>query len=143
MDWIIKHGDKRNFACKAAPTINQYESNDDAGLKLSKIFTGLGIHVFWKTPPFLVSFINRRISTSTPSTTSTNGSGSSKNSSSQTREDKQTEDSLRNAFSRNGIDYDHPTNLKSNAQLNYINAALYDGNHRDVSAADLATGQQN
>lgn len=142
LEWIIKHGDKRNFACKAAPTINEYESNDDAGLKLSKIFTGLGIHVFWKTPPFLLSFINRHISTSTPSSSSTNWSGTSSAKSSQTKEDKQTEDALRDAYSRNGFDFDRPTNLKSTTEAAYSNAALNDGEHRDVKAADLAKGQK-
>lgn len=142
LEWIIKHGDKRNFACKAAPTINEYESNDDASLKLSEIFTGLGIYVFWKTPPFLVSFIERRIATSTPSNSSSNWSGTTSSSTNQTKEDKATEDSLRAAFSRNGIDYDHPTNLKSNTKLTYIAAALNDGNHRDVKWGDLAEGQR-
>ncbi len=146
LEWIIKHGDKRNFACKAAATINEYESNDDAWLKLSKIFTGLGIHTFWKTPPFLLSFINRRVgttdttnSTSNKASSTTSGGGSS---SSQSKEDKKTEDALRDAYSRNGFDFDRPTNLKSTTKWAYTSAALYDGNHRDVRAIDLAEWQR-
>lgn len=139
LEWIIKHGDKRNFACKAAPTINQYESNDDAGLKLSEIFTGLGIHVFWKTPPFLLSFIERRLGTKTSDTaSSTDWNGKT----TQSKQDKATEDALRAAFARNGIDYDHPTNLKSNAKLNFMAAALNEGQHRDVRWIDLSEGEK-
>ncbi len=49
---------------------------------------------------------------------------------------------MRDAYSRNGFDFDRPTNLKSTTEAAYSNAALNDGEHRDVKAADLAKGQK-
>lgn len=52
LDWLIKKWDKRNLACKAPPPVNHFQSNNDMNLSFSKIFRGLGIFVFKKTPPY-------------------------------------------------------------------------------------------
>ncbi len=113
LEWLIKNGDKRNLACKAPPTINFYESENDLNFEFSKIFSGVSIFVFWKTPTFLEGFLDRN--------TTTKKEQEKKDIK---REDQETEDSLRRSFKRLWLDFDTPTNFKSSKEQIYQNVAL-------------------
>lgn len=75
------------------------------GLSLSKIFSGVGIHVIWKTPQFLAGFLGRN----NPTDDATKDAGKTGKLS---QADKQTEDAIRDSYKSRGLDYDRPTNIK-------------------------------
>ena len=139
LEWITKNGDKRNFACKAATSIFAYETENDMNLSLSKIFSGLGIFVFWKTPKFLLWFLNRN-DTSTKTSTSSEGSTAAGTSgtTSQTKEDKRTENALRDAFRARWLDYDRPTNLKWSAEKAFAYSGLLNATVGEQPAGNIA-----
>ena len=110
LEWFTKNGDKRNFACKGPPSNFLFQPESDRNLKFSKIFSGLSIFVFWKTPKFMSGFFNRN--------TAANAADQKK------QDDQKTEDSLRLAFKRHGLDYDHPTNLKASKLRTLQDVAL-------------------
>lgn len=107
LEWIIKNGDNRNFACKVSPTINTWESEFDLNIKLSKVFSGAWVFVFWKTPPFMKWFFDRNKQKDT-SSEKTSSSEKSKN-----KEEQQVLDSLKRSFRRHDLDFEKPTNIKA------------------------------
>lgn len=128
LEWITKHGDKRNFACKVI-TINSKETENDMNFDFSKIFSGLGIFVFWKTPKFLLWFVDRNTESAEE------GSDSS---SSQSREDKKTEDALRDAFRARWLNYDRPTDLRWSAEKAFTYAWLTNATVGEQPADNIA-----
>lgn len=105
LDWIIKNGDNRNFACKVSPTINTWESEFDLNIKLSEVFSWAGVFVFWKTPPFLKGFFDRNKSTAS--------SDSASSAKAKSKEEQQVLDSLKRSFKRYDLDFEKPTNIKA------------------------------
>lgn len=130
LEWITKNGDKRNFACKAAPAINFYETENDMNLSLSKIFSGLGIYYFWKTPQFLAGFLGRN-----DNTNDTDKAEWKKWK--QSQEDKRTEDALRDEFRANGLDYERPTNVKWSTDRAFTNAGIENGSINYQKSSDI------
>ncbi len=104
LDWIIKNGDNRNFACKVSPTVNTWESEFDLNIKLSEVFSWAWIFVFWKTPPFLKGFFDRN---------KTSNSSDSASSKTKSKEEQQVLDSLKRSFKRYDLDFEKPTNIKA------------------------------
>ncbi len=127
LEWITKNGDKRNFACKAAPTVFFFETENDMNFEFSEIFSGLGNFVFWKTPKFLLGFLG---SNSSQSSSTVAGA-------SQSKEDKKTEDALRSAFKARGMDYDRLTNLKSTTEQAFIDAGLRNATRWDQQVREI------
>lgn len=123
LDWIIKNGDNRNFACKVSPTINTWESEFDLNILLKNVFSGASIFVFWKTPPFLKGFFDRNTSKTTTTSTS----------STKTKEEQQTLDAIKTAFRRRWMDYDKPTNIKASLWQTLESVAT-DNASRNVAA---------
>jgi hypothetical protein len=100
-------------------------------LSLSKIFSGLGIHTFWKTPPFLLWFLDRN----SRDGSSSNAASDSKK---QTKDDQKTDDAIRTAFRAQGLDYDRPTDLlwtaeKAFAYSGFKNATVWDQPAQNVA----------
>ena len=129
LDWIIKNGDNRNFACKVSPTINTWESEFDLNILLKNVFSGASVFVFWKAPPFLKGFFDRN----TKKTTSSTDSSTSSNT--KTREEQETLDALKAAFHRYDLDLDKPTNIKASQWQTLKNFAL-ERSSDDVRAMD-------
>lgn len=98
LEWIIKNGDNRNFACKVTPPINFLESEFDAGAILKNLFSGDWISIFWRTPPFLQW--QKEINWSASKEEKLK------------KQDKETTDSLKDSFKRRGLDIESPTKLK-------------------------------
>lgn len=117
LDWIVKNGDKRNFACKTATTINFFETENDMNLQFNKIFNGSSIFTFWKIPKFVSGFLDR---------------DKDKNSddwkmATEKKENMETEDALKRAFTARGIRYDQPTDLYWTAEKAFSYAWLENG----------------
>ncbi len=107
-DWMMKKAYKRSLACKVSPTIFSWESEFDLNIKLKDVFNWAGIHVVWKTPPFLKGFLNRKSPTDKKADAE--------------KAKRETEDNIRAAFRRYGMDAEKPTNIKWSAKqyLTYI-----------------------
>ncbi len=126
LDWIIKNGDNRNFACKVSPTINTWESEFDLNILLKNVFSGASIFVFWKAPPFLKGFFDRN-STKKTTTSSTPDS--------KTKQEQQVLDALKVAFRRRWMDYDKPTNIKASLAQT-LEAVATENASRNVAAVE-------
>lgn len=122
LDWIIKNGDNRNFACKVSPTINTWESEFDLNILLKNVFSGASVFVFWKTPPFLKGFFDRNSKKST--STSSSNTSTTTSSNTKTKEEQETLDSLKAAFRRYDMDFDKPTNIKASQWQTLKNFAI-------------------
>jgi hypothetical protein len=132
LDWLIKKGDNRNFACQTSPGINTWESVFDNNAKLPKLFSS-GIHTYFKTPPFMRWFFDRN-----KSKTSSNSNGSTENSWStgtKNKEEQQVLDSLKRSFRRYDLDFDKPTNIKA-SQWQLMYAAAVNRANKDVRVTD-------
>lgn len=124
LEWLIKHGDNRNFACKSAPTKNVWESEFDLNILLKKVFSGASIFIFWKVPPFMKWYFDRnKKNTSSSQGASSWSKSSSWDSKATAKAEQQVLDSLERSFRRYDLDFEKPTNLKASEwQLMYAYA---------------------
>lgn len=137
LEWLIKHGDNRNFACKVAPTKNVWESEFDLNILLKNVFSGASIFIFWKVPPFMKWYFDRNKQKNSSSSGASGSSSDSSSDSSKAKEkaEQQVLDSLERSFRRYDLDFEKPTNLKASEwQLMYAYAV--DRADRSVRALD-------
>jgi len=136
LEWLIKKGDNRNFACQTSPTINTWESVFDGNAILSKLFSS-GITTSFKTPPFMRWFFDRNKTKTSSSWTGSTASSWNTGAQTKTKEEQQVLDSLKRSFRRYDLDVDKPTNIKA-SQWQLMYTAAVNRANKDVRVTDTA-----